>query len=304
MTRIRSTTTISIQADMANVSALPFPAETVHPVYRDVIDARSLRRMSIPIKMAVWCTHRCDVRSTTPIVVGTGLGCLHDSHRFLKSLSPNTVGDVPEVISPTPFIQSTHNAMAGQIALVSGNHEYNVTHVQDGHSFEAALIDACMLVEEGREHVIVGGVDEFIPLLADIAASVDIPEKQVAQLTTGSSFFQLGPDDSDCMIESCQIVYNTDDVHDIVNEFNPGLVLFGRSGFRSEFDTSSFTQPSVEYSDYSGIYMTNPGFGLDLGFHILDNGAIVDGRNLQANSISIINCWNRSSFGVINIVRV
>jgi hypothetical protein len=59
-------------------------------------------------------------------------------------------------------VQSTTNAIAAQIGLLSANTSYNTTHVHRGLAFENALIDAAMLLQEhaGAQYL-VGGVDEI-----------------------------------------------------------------------------------------------------------------------------------------------
>jgi 3-oxoacyl-[acyl-carrier-protein] synthase II len=67
-----------------------------------------------------------------------------------------------EMLTPTAFIQSTHNTVGAQIALMLQCHAYNNTFVHRGFSFESAMLDAQMLLEEGQaNNVLVGGVDEI-----------------------------------------------------------------------------------------------------------------------------------------------
>ena len=302
MARIKYTSTISIQAEMSSISATDFPAEVVHPDYKEQINPRALRRMSTPIRMAAWCAGKCQADSEAPVVVGTGLGCLKDSEKFLDMMRPTPEGDVLDVISPTPFIQSTHNAMAGQIALAMGNHSYNVTHVQDGLSFEAAFTDACLLIAEGKSKVIVGAVDEHIPLLSEIASGLGYQNDQVGMISSGCSFFQLTENEGPCEIASCDMVFNLDDAMERINSFNPEFVLIGRSGFYRP--PIALDQNSIDYTEFCGVYMTNAAFGLDLGYHILTSGVTLNGNLSRASSISILNCWKEDRFGIINIRRV
>jgi 3-oxoacyl-(acyl-carrier-protein) synthase len=67
-----------------------------------------------------------------------------------------------EFLTPTSFIQSTHNTVAGQIALLIGCHNYNFTYVHRGISFESALIDAMTQLRTGEfSSVLAGGTDEL-----------------------------------------------------------------------------------------------------------------------------------------------
>jgi hypothetical protein len=65
-----------------------------------------------------------------------------------------------KMLSPTAFIQSTHNTVGAQIALLIKCHNYNNTIVHRSFSFENALMEANLLLEEGLQHILVGAIDE------------------------------------------------------------------------------------------------------------------------------------------------
>jgi len=92
------------------------------------------------------------------ILIGTSNGGMEDSIKFLKQIIEYDEG----MLAPGPFVQSTPNAIASQIALLTHNKGYNVTHVHRGLAFENALIDAAMLLAEHPEaRYLAGGVDEI-----------------------------------------------------------------------------------------------------------------------------------------------
>lgn len=131
----------------------------VEPDYTKVIDPKMLRRMSRIIRMGVAAAMEC-LAGKTPdaIVTGTAYGCLEDTTVFLDRMVVNK----EEMLTPTAFIQSTHNTVGAQIALMLGCHGYNNTFVHRGFSFEHALLDGMMLINEGDAGaVLVGGVDEI-----------------------------------------------------------------------------------------------------------------------------------------------
>jgi 3-oxoacyl-[acyl-carrier-protein] synthase II len=72
------------------------------------------------------------------IIVGTGFGGFEKAEIFLTSLLVNQ----EKILSPTPFTQSLHSAVAGQIALELKCFGYTMTYTQRGFSFEDALVDA------------------------------------------------------------------------------------------------------------------------------------------------------------------
>jgi 3-oxoacyl-(acyl-carrier-protein) synthase len=97
------------------------------------------------------------IENVDAIITGTGLGCIEDSEKFLKNILDNN----EEFLTPTAFIQSTHNTVGAQIALLQQCKGYNFTYVNRAVSFESALLDAKMQIEEGEvQSVLVGGVDE------------------------------------------------------------------------------------------------------------------------------------------------
>src|ERR1700744_5348555 len=122
----------------------------VEPDYKTYIDPKQARRMSHVIKMGVAAAQEClnQAAGYNPdaIITGTALGCVEDTVTFLSRI----VEMHEEMLPPTAFIQSTHNTVAAQVALMLGNHGYNNTFVHKGISFENALIDALMLINEGE----------------------------------------------------------------------------------------------------------------------------------------------------------
>jgi 3-oxoacyl-(acyl-carrier-protein) synthase len=166
---IRSTGNISPQDTFGQsippAEVLPHPGNRmrcVEPAYTDLIDVKLIRRMSRIIRMGVAAAMQClkEGSSKTPdaIITGTAYGCLEDTGIFLTKLVENR----EELLTPTAFIQSTHNTVGAQIALLLKCHNYNNTFVQRGFSFESALHDACLLLaEKNMDQILVGAVDEI-----------------------------------------------------------------------------------------------------------------------------------------------
>lgn len=134
----------------------------IDPEYKDLLDPKLIRRMSRIIKFgsaaARQCLKNAGVEDPGAIVVGTAYGCLEDTGIFLKKMVENN----EEMLTPTAFIQSTHNTVGGQIALAIKCHHYNNTFVHRGFSFENALLDALMLLTDNEaEIVLAGSADEI-----------------------------------------------------------------------------------------------------------------------------------------------
>ena len=134
----------------------------IEPDYGQLIDPKMIRRMSRIIKMGVAAALNCLKTSATEmpdaIITGTAYGCLADTEAFLSKMIENR----EELLTPTAFIQSTHNTVGAQIALLLKCHNYNNTFVHRGFSFESALLDAVTLLQEQHAlTVLVGGIDEL-----------------------------------------------------------------------------------------------------------------------------------------------
>ena len=132
------------------------------PNYKEFVPADMLRRMSRIIKFGVAAGKIClaDAQDQMPdaIITGTGLGCLEDTEKFLSNL----IRSNEEFLTPTSFIQSTHNTVSAQIALLLKCHNYNFTYVHRGLSFESALLDSLMQLDSGQvNNVLLGAMDEM-----------------------------------------------------------------------------------------------------------------------------------------------
>jgi 3-oxoacyl-[acyl-carrier-protein] synthase II len=135
----------------------------VEPNYAELIDPKAIRRMSRIIRMGVAAgtaaVKKAGLAHPDAIIIGTAFGCLEDTHSFISRMTE--YGE--DMLNPTPFIHSTHNTIAGQIALHFKCHGYNSTYVHRAVSFESVLLDGFMQVEEGSiGNALIGGTDEMI----------------------------------------------------------------------------------------------------------------------------------------------
>ena len=132
------------------------------PDYKKYIGPVQIRRMGRVVKMGIagarMAMENADVPMPDAIIVGTGLGCLEDTEKFLRVM----LDDREQTAAPTPFISSTHNSVAGAIALQIKCLGYNYTYVHKGFSFVSCLYDAALQMQlNGAGHVLVGGIDEL-----------------------------------------------------------------------------------------------------------------------------------------------
>ncbi|HTJ11412.1 MAG TPA: beta-ketoacyl synthase chain length factor [Dinghuibacter sp.] len=131
----------------------------VEPGYPD-IPPGLLRRMGKAVKISVGAALPLLRGSGAPdgIILGTGNGGLEDCIKFLDQIIQYDEG----MLTPANFVQSTANAMASQISLLTRNKGYNCTHIHRGLAFEQALLDACLQVAEKPDRTfLVGGGDEI-----------------------------------------------------------------------------------------------------------------------------------------------
>ncbi|MBE9464075.1 beta-ketoacyl synthase chain length factor [Dyadobacter subterraneus] len=310
---ITAASTISHQPTFKNagfsklIEPLKQDSELISPNFKDYIDAGLLRRMSKILRISVTaakdCLQQAEIDQPGAIIVGTGLGCLQDTEKFLHNFLT-----IEGLLPPTSFIQSTHNTIAGQISLSIGNHGYNMTHTQNTLSFEHALIDTGLLLGEGNDNIIVGAADEYIEILSTIGEHLKL--KPQINLTSGASFFIVSKEQSGKSIakikdiETIGLVQNIDEavsnflVNNDLKKSAIDLVLYSKSGdlkgseqdsdVLKDFDADS---ELVNYTELIGIYPSNSSFALH---YALD-------RIQTENSIKkvlIINGLNKINLGL------
>ena len=136
---------------------------------REYISPGEARRMGKLLKAATITSlkalRQAGVERPDAIITATAYGMLETSEKFLLDMLEN--GE--ETLSPTLFMQSTHNTIGSSIAIRTKCHGYNVTYTQGKDSLQWALRDAKRLIETGRaKTVLVGCHDEATPTLQDL----------------------------------------------------------------------------------------------------------------------------------------
>ncbi len=135
--------------------------KSVKPNYKEYMKPIEARRMSKTVKNGIICSQaamqQAKIEIPDAIIVGTGLGIVSDTEKFLEKM----LNDNEQYLTPTSFIQSTHNTVAAQVALKIKCHNYNFTYVNRGFSFETALLDGMMHLKEGKKNILIGGADEM-----------------------------------------------------------------------------------------------------------------------------------------------
>ncbi|SMP01899.1 beta-ketoacyl synthase N-terminal-like domain-containing protein [Chryseobacterium profundimaris] len=282
--------------------------KAIEPTYKEFIPPAMIRRMSKTVKMSSVASHyalkEAGIENPDAIIVGTGIGCSQDSEKFLKNVLDNN----EEFLTPTYFIQSTHNTVAGQIALGLQCHAYNFTYVNTSSSLEFSFLDAKLQIIDGdAENVLVGSTDEqtertmeLYKLNKTIKKEEDLPVDYLNSEThgvvwgEGASFFVLGKEKAaNCyaQLKDIQIVNALElgETQNFIEEFltknnlantNIDAVILGFSGdVKSDIYYTKamelFTGSSLLYYKHlSGEFNTASGFSIFMACHILKNQEI------------------------------
>ena len=335
---IQATANISPQKTFGRVPFLTEPVEytstrlkSIEPDYTAFIDVRSLRRMSRIIKMgvaaAMECLQEAGEKNPGAIITGTAFGCLEDTGIFLT----NIVEQNEEMLQPTPFIQSTHNSVGAQIALILKCHEYNNTFVHRGFSFESALLDAFMLLDESETtSVLVGSVDEITDISHAILTRFGLykrfPVSNLSMFTSaskgsiageGAAFFLLTSQPSInayAQLEGISTFYKPADFIEIeqhvlsflsshqIDIEDIDLIITGRNGdakgdsIYKQLESSIFkNKNSLNYKHLCGEYSTSTSFALWLAANIIKSGtapAVTVYESLNGDKLKRILIYN------------
>lgn len=270
--------------------------EAVHPNYKDYISPIALRRMATGVKMGVATANKAlknaGIEHPDAILTGTGMGCIEDTEKFLNAIIANE----EEFLTPTSFIQSTHNTVGAQIALGLKCKAYNNTFVHGALSFESALLDAQLLLQgDEEEQVLVGGVDELGTEFVDLVRMME--DKFADGITVpfgeGAAFFVLATELDKNSIQLLDIECLSTLPKDVVNDNLKGflkknglgvsdidVVMVGNCGdiFDAYYEkvTSIFskTTPFLKYKNLCGEFYTASAFGLFLAYGILKSQSI------------------------------
>ena len=313
-TYIRSASCISPQKTFRNEDFLTDIVEymgtrlnTIEPDYKEFIDPKLIRRMSHVIKMGVTaakdCLNQARVEMPGAIVTGTALGCLEDTVGFMTRM----VEQNEELLNPTAFIQSTHNTVAAQVALMLKCHGYNNTFVHKGISFESALLDATMLLrEQEADNILVGGTEEMVDVSFKILTRLGLyrrqPTSNLELLSTeakgsiggeGAAFFLLSDQASNgnlAELSAIKTLYNINDVAGGIIQFlaennlkpeDIDLAITGKNGdlkndaVYKQLSSSIFKNKNIaNYKHLCGDYATSSSFALWIAANIVKKGVI------------------------------
>ena len=295
----------------------------IAPNYKDYISPGLIRRMSKTVKMSSVAAQKAleeaEVKNLDAIIVGTGMGCEEDSEKFLK----NVIENDEQFLTPTHFIQSTHNTVAGQIALMLNCHSYNFTYVNSGSSLEMSLLDAKLQIENDEaQHILVGATDEkaartmelyqlnnTIKKKEDISADFLHSKTKGVVWGEGSAFFILSSEKTENSYSQVQDVtfINRLETHE-VSSFIEGFLLKNKLtskeidvviwGLSADEKTDIYyhhassnfgNSAQLYFKHICGEFNTAGGFALFTANHILKNQQISDVMRMNSTEKKEIN---------------
>lgn len=275
--------------------------------YKQFINPMTARRMGSVLKRAIATSktvmEESGIATPDAIITATGWGCLENTEKFLNSMTEQ--GE--SCLQPTFFINSTHNTIGSNIAILTKNHGYNNTHVQQGISFESALLDAVIQFEQGKiGSALVGAFDEMTPqwhryLVESGKSSGGVFDGETAVSTILSR-------NGDVELVGVEILHQPDFQHIEVsvkrlcdkknlktNDID--LVVTGRNNcaendvIYEEFENGfGFKNKTVTYKNIFGESFTSSAFGFYFAFECLKKGFTPE--NKKVNNILIYNHFN------------
>ena len=288
-----------------NTNVLPLEK----PDYKDYFSPIAARRMSKAVKNGIVAStvamKEANLEMPGAIITGTGMGCIEDSDKFLKAIIDNK----EEFLTPTSFIQSTHNTVAAQIALGLQCKAYNFTYVNAAVSFESALLDGKLQIEEEEaDSILIGGIDEMTDYTASLfklAGFIKKDEEGTFPMLhsktpgtifgEGATFFVLEDKPSHATYAQVKDVEILNEI--AITELQQKVIAFlaanqltvsdidalvvginGDTEFNGYYEVltyGEFTQkPQVYYKHLSGEYNTASAFGLYVAANIVKSQQI------------------------------
>lgn len=303
----------------------------IEPDYKEFIDPKLIRRMSRIIRMgvaaAMECLKEADVKVPDAIVTGTAYGCMEDTASFLSKM----VEFNEELLTPTAFIQSTHNTIGAQIGLMLQCNNYNNAYVHRGLSFESALLDGMMLLKEKEAStVLVGAIDEIINSSHTILNRMGLykqgPVSNLDLYKTnskgtiageGSAFFMLASETSAtdyAKLDGLHTFYKPTDIKEIEKQVSSflekysisindiDLLITGKNGDKASDNIYNQLQQTVfgkaqliNYKYLCGEYPTASAFAFWLAANIIKQGkipALLNQDNSDGKTIKRVLVYN------------
>lgn len=313
----------------------------IEPEYDAVLPAGMRRRMSKIVRMGVFSGLSLLMahRQVQAVIMATAQGGVDDSMHFLSQIEQFGEG----TLTPTKFIQSTPNTLAGLLSEMAGIKGYNNTHVHEGLAFENAILDAKMYMDETQSAILLGAAEEISDWNFNINQAKGRYKTAITNSQTllsshtkgtvageGAAMFVLQADPAHArahILDVDQVLTtNLDDVHELLlldflnrnnlksNEID--AIMLGKSGdnrtgpaYDQIADTLFPKAAVLSFKNLSGEYPTASAFALWLASEIVSGRpapeAIVLRRPASAiRNMLIYNQYEPDQHGIILISKV
>lgn len=298
------------------------------PDYTQYIPPMQLRRMSKAVRMGIAASkaamNNAGIERPDALSVGTAMGCLADTEVFLKKM----IEQEEQMLTPTAFIQSTHNTVAGQIALLAKCNGHNMTYVHRGHSFEHAIINTQLYLNDNPgQQVLAGGIDELtngsiaalqrgaVYSKEQLTADAVVNGNNVGSIAgEGAVFFVVTdkPKNEQAICVKDVVCFTakdeniaTEKVTRFASQHDADLVMLGISGdneysaFYDSLKSNVFNGKSIAtFKQLCGEYAVSSAYALSLLMQGIPEYAYINKASQQTKKVIIVNhfmhyynCW-------------
>ena len=280
---------------------------SIDPEFSKFISPVLSRRMSKIIKKSIVSSLLClkdgNIEMPEAIISGTGLGCIEDTEKFLRTM----ISQKESFLQPTHFIQSTHNTISSQIALNLKCYSYNNTYSHLGISFESALLDGFIQIKTNQiKNALIGGFDEMTPDYKYMLSKVGFWKKEpfsMQDMKEAKTFGTIAGEGSSSILLSDERTQNsyakiddilifhtpknkqttTEIIIDFLKKNNTNIseidaVMLGLNGdltndliYDSIYTKSFSKEPHLIFKHLSGEFFTSSGFGCIMASKLIKN---------------------------------
>lgn len=259
---------------------------SIDPSYKDYISPIEARRMGKILKRAIVTSKEAikasGLESVDAIITGTGYGCIENTEFFLEALSK----DGEQMLSPTYFMQSTHNTISSLVAIQTKNHGYNVTYAHKGISFDSALQDAVLQMRLGKiNSALIGGHDELTETFYRILKKGGMMGQDDEMCGEAAVSVVLGTKNDDylCKLVNFKMLHKPtlEKLKAVAKDFQADNIITGISG-NHKSDEAYFAETKelfsnaklLKYKHIFGESFTSSGIGVYVAAQCLKAGKI------------------------------
>lgn len=259
---------------------------SIDPSFKDYISPIEARRMGKILKRAIATSKEAikasGLESVNAIITGTGYGCIENTEFFLDALSK----DGEQMLSPTYFMQSTHNTISSLVAIQTKNHGYNVTYAHKGISFDSALQDAVLQMRLGKiNSALIGGHDELTETFYRILKKGGMMGQDDEMCGEAAVSVVLGTKNDDylCKLVNFKMLHKPtlEKLKAVAKDFQADYILTGISG-NHKSDEAYFAETKelfsnaklLKYKHIFGESFTSSGIGIYVAAQCLKAGKI------------------------------